>query len=194
PEDDKEESFRDDVMMRRRMTTRMRRRKKSTQLRLTLLRAESLSTSYPLPLSTPPSGTPPLLHIPLPTSTPPLILPSTSYKADVPKVKLPPWKRLCIVLGPRFKVGKISYAPTIRPTGGFRANFKFVGTLDDEIGKTLRERDRFAYARTTRLMKIEARLSREAWVQSMDASDTACAEFMSLRTIVLAQQMEIAGL
>nr|GEV07543.1 hypothetical protein [Tanacetum cinerariifolium] len=31
------------------------------------LRDESPSTSYPLPLSTPPSGTPPLLPIPLPT-------------------------------------------------------------------------------------------------------------------------------
>ncbi|GJR28850.1 putative reverse transcriptase domain-containing protein [Tanacetum coccineum] len=34
-------------------------------------------------------------------------------------------------------------------------------------------RDRRAHARTARLMESEARLSREAWVQSMDASDTA---------------------
>nr|GEU57617.1 hypothetical protein [Tanacetum cinerariifolium] len=33
------------------------------------LRAESPSTSHLLPSSTPPSGTPPLLHIPLPTSS-----------------------------------------------------------------------------------------------------------------------------
>ncbi|GJU79664.1 putative reverse transcriptase domain-containing protein [Tanacetum coccineum] len=79
------------------------------------LRAESPSTSHPLPLplpivllhtrasmammrattpstyilayrsETPPSGTPPLLPIPLPTSSPPLLLPSTDYRADVPK-------------------------------------------------------------------------------------------------------------
>ncbi|GKG01679.1 hypothetical protein Tco_0306384, partial [Tanacetum coccineum] len=30
-----------------------------------------------------------------------------------------------------------------------------------------------AHARTARLMKTEARISREAWVQSLDASDTA---------------------
>ncbi|GKC48028.1 hypothetical protein Tco_1065750 [Tanacetum coccineum] len=106
------------------------------------LRVESPSTSHPLPLplpivlpytresmamtrnaapstyilaprsETPPSGTPPLLPIPLPTSSPPLLLPSTDYKADVPEC---------------------SSAPTARPTGGFRADYGFVGTLDAKI-------------------------------------------------------------
>nr|GFC22257.1 hypothetical protein [Tanacetum cinerariifolium] len=97
------------------------------------LRAESPSTSYPLPLTTPPSRTPPLLPIPLPTSSPSLILPSTSHKADVLEVTLSPQKRLCIALGLRFKVGKSSSAPTARPTGGFRADYGFVSTLNDEI-------------------------------------------------------------
>ncbi|GJZ74493.1 hypothetical protein Tco_0638958, partial [Tanacetum coccineum] len=44
------------------------------------------------------------------------------------------------------------------------------------------------------LMETEARLSREAWVKSMDASDTASFEVRALRTTVLAQQMDIAGL
>ncbi|GJX43090.1 hypothetical protein Tco_0259766 [Tanacetum coccineum] len=79
------------------------------------LRAEAPSTSHsPLPhiilshtrADTPPSGTPPsgtplLLPIPLPTSSPPLHLPSTNHGADRPEVCLPPWKRLCIALGPR---------------------------------------------------------------------------------------------
>ncbi|GKD63501.1 putative reverse transcriptase domain-containing protein, partial [Tanacetum coccineum] len=52
-------------------------------------------------------------------------------------------------------------------------------------------RDRCAHARTTRLIESEARLSREAWVQSMDASDTARSEVRALRTTVLAQQTEI---
>nr|GEV06009.1 putative reverse transcriptase domain-containing protein [Tanacetum cinerariifolium] len=60
------------------------------------LRAEAPSTSHPL--STPPSGTPPLLPIPLPTSSPPLLLPSTSHRADVLEVTLPPQKTLCIAL------------------------------------------------------------------------------------------------
>nr|GEV36060.1 hypothetical protein [Tanacetum cinerariifolium] len=42
-------------------------------------------------------------------------------------------KRLCIALGLRFEVGESSSAPTARPTGGFRADYRFVGTLDDEI-------------------------------------------------------------
>nr|GEV20155.1 retrovirus-related Pol polyprotein from transposon TNT 1-94 [Tanacetum cinerariifolium] len=63
------------------------------------IRYEAPFTSYPLPSSTPSSGTPPLLTIPLPTSSPPLLLPSTSRRADVPEVTLLPRKRLCIALG-----------------------------------------------------------------------------------------------
>nr|GEU51203.1 reverse transcriptase domain-containing protein [Tanacetum cinerariifolium] len=47
------------------------------------LRAETPSSSHPLPSSTPPSGTPPLLHIHLLISSPPLVLPSKSHRADV---------------------------------------------------------------------------------------------------------------
>nr|GEU38949.1 putative reverse transcriptase domain-containing protein [Tanacetum cinerariifolium] len=172
------------------------------------LRAKAPSTFHPLPSSTPPSGTPPLLPIPLPTSSPTLLLSSTSHRVDVPEVTLPPQKRLCIALGLRFEVSEISSAPTARPTGGVRADYGFVITLDDEIrikdfvtivkqdtdeiyGRlddthddrllmsgqlNMLRKDRSAYARTARLMKSEARLSREAWLQSMDASDTARAE------------------
>ncbi|GKC71790.1 putative reverse transcriptase domain-containing protein [Tanacetum coccineum] len=226
------------------------------------LKAESPSTSHPLPLlspillphtrasvammrvaapstyilaprsgillsETPPSGTPPLLPIPLPTPLPPLLLPSTVCRAGVSEV------------------GESSSAPTARPTGGFRADYGFVGTLDDEIRRdpkrevgygitdtwdemvedihgtltatdvaglshrmtdfvtTIRQdtdeiygrlddalddrslmsgqlnklrRDRCAHACTARLMESDARLSREAWVQSMDASDTTHSE------------------
>nr|GEV32578.1 hypothetical protein [Tanacetum cinerariifolium] len=95
------------------------------------LRAETPSTSHPLPSGTPPSGTSPLLPIPLPTPSPPLILLSTSHRADVPEVTLPP------------------------------------------------QRDRRDHARTARLMETEARLSRQAWVQFMDASDLARSEWSS---------------
>nr|GEV04696.1 hypothetical protein [Tanacetum cinerariifolium] len=171
---------------------------------------------------TPPSGTPPLLPIPLPTSSPNLLLSSMSHRADVPEVTLPPWSRFSISLGLRFKVGESSSAPTTRLTRGFRADYEFVGTLDDEIRRdperedtdeiyrrlddtqddrllmsgqlNMLRRDRRAYARSARLMEREARLSREAWVQSMDASDTAHAEVMSLRTTVLAKLSKLAGL
>ncbi|GKB69735.1 hypothetical protein Tco_0931147 [Tanacetum coccineum] len=82
---------------------------------------------------TPPSGTPPLLPIPLPTSSPTLLLPSTVCRAGVSEVMLPPRKRLCIALGLRFEVGESSSDPTARTTRGFRADYGFVGTLDDEI-------------------------------------------------------------
>nr|GEX98807.1 putative reverse transcriptase domain-containing protein [Tanacetum cinerariifolium] len=42
-------------------------------------------------------------------------------------------------------------------------------------------RDRHDHTRTARLMKTEARLLRQAWVQSMDASDTAHAEVAALQ-------------
>nr|GEX50410.1 reverse transcriptase domain-containing protein [Tanacetum cinerariifolium] len=100
-------------------------------------------------------------------------LPSTSHKANVSKVTLPPRKRSCIALGPRYEVEESYSAAAARPTGGFRADYGFVATLDDEIWRDP---------------------EREAWVQSMDASDTARVEVMSLRTIVLAQQTEIMKL
>ncbi|GJW68521.1 putative ribonuclease H-like domain-containing protein [Tanacetum coccineum] len=71
------------------------------------LRAETPSTSHPLPSSTPPSGTPPLLPIPLPTPSPPLLFVEQVFPS--------------------------SSAPTARPTGGFRVDYGFVATLDDEI-------------------------------------------------------------
>nr|GEW88602.1 putative reverse transcriptase domain-containing protein [Tanacetum cinerariifolium] len=55
-------------------------------------------------------------------------------------------------------------------------------------------RDRHAHAYTRHLMETEARLSREAWVRSMDASDLARGEVMSLRTTVLGQTTEIREL
>nr|GEW36708.1 hypothetical protein [Tanacetum cinerariifolium] len=222
------------------------------------LRSESPSTSYPLPSNTPPSGTPPLLPIPLPISSPPLLLPFTNHRVDVLEVTLPPQKRLCIALGPRFKVGESSFALTTRAIGGFRAGTRDRGRLDetlrevgygitdtwdemiedmlgtpaitdvaglsqrmtdfvttimqdtDEIYRRLDDvhddrlfmsgqlnmlrRDRRAHARTTRIMKTEARLSRQAWGQSMVASDTSRVEVMSLRTTMLAQQSGITRL
>ncbi|GJV52039.1 hypothetical protein Tco_1447780 [Tanacetum coccineum] len=176
--------------------------------------------------------------------------------ADRPEVTLPPQKRLSIALGPRYKVGESSSAPTARPPGGIRADYGFVATMDREImrdlerdvsyeitdtwdemlvdmpgapatddtelGRRMTEfttrvrqdtneiytrlddeqterqlmagrlnmlyRDRRAHARTALLMEREARMSREAWGRSMDASDLARSEVMSLRTTVLGQR------
>ncbi|GJX05722.1 hypothetical protein Tco_0193654 [Tanacetum coccineum] len=97
------------------------------------LRAKTPSTSYPLPSSIPPSGTPPLLLILAPTSSPSLMLPFADHRADRPKVCLPPRKRLCIALCPRYEVEESLSAPAARPTKGFRADYGFVATLDREI-------------------------------------------------------------
>ncbi|GJV49834.1 hypothetical protein Tco_1440046 [Tanacetum coccineum] len=69
------------------------------------LRVEKPSTSHLLPLSTPPPGIPPLLPIPLPTPSPPML---SSLNNHVEQV-------------------------FSRPTGGFRVDYGFIGTLDDEI-------------------------------------------------------------
>ncbi|GJZ50590.1 putative reverse transcriptase domain-containing protein [Tanacetum coccineum] len=99
------------------------------------LRTESPSTSHPLPLPPPIvlPRTPPLLPIPLPIASPPLLLPFTNCRADVPEVMLPPRKRLCIALGPRYETRECSSALTTRPTGGFKAVYGFVSTMDAEI-------------------------------------------------------------
>ncbi|GKF52250.1 hypothetical protein Tco_0148717, partial [Tanacetum coccineum] len=91
------------------------------------------STSHSLPL-------PPLSPIPAPTPSPPLLLPSTNCRDDRPKVTLPPRKRLGITLGPRYEVRESSSAAAARPTGGLRANYGFVATMDREIKRDL-ERD-----------------------------------------------------
>ncbi|GJY20199.1 hypothetical protein Tco_0392765 [Tanacetum coccineum] len=83
---------------------------------MTRLRAETTSTSHPLPL---------------PTSSPPLQLLSYDYKTDRPEITLPPRKRLGVDLGPRYEIGEGSSAAI--PTGGRRADYGFVSTMDTEI-------------------------------------------------------------
>ncbi|GKF62289.1 hypothetical protein Tco_0182343, partial [Tanacetum coccineum] len=129
---------------------------------------------------TPPSGTPPLLHIPLPTSSPPLLLPSTDCREDVLEVRLPPRKR-------------VDTATNVAELGQRMTNFvttvrqdidEIYGRLDDAQDDrslmsgqfNLLRRDKRAHASTStaRLMESEARASSKAWVQSMDASDMTC--------------------
>ncbi|GJX36214.1 hypothetical protein Tco_0247771 [Tanacetum coccineum] len=173
----------------------------------------------------------------LPTSSPPLLLPSTDYRVYVLEVTLPHQKRLCIILGPRHEVEESSSAPTARPTGGFRADYGFVGTLDAEIRRdpereigygisviwedpdkiakeipatnvaelgqrmtdfvtTVRQDtneiygDRLSHARTARLMQGEARAAREAWSQSMNASDTTRSEAQLIEALTLLRTLQ----
>ncbi|GKA11012.1 hypothetical protein Tco_0690445, partial [Tanacetum coccineum] len=72
--------------------------------------------------------------------TPPLHLLSIDRRADIPEVTLSPQKRLGIAFGPRYEVGESSSAAASRPTGGLRADYSFVATMDREIMRDL-ERD-----------------------------------------------------
>nr|GEU62455.1 hypothetical protein [Tanacetum cinerariifolium] len=164
---------------------------------IAMMRATALSTYILAPLSkTPPSGTPPLLPIPLPTSSPPLLLPSIDHRADVPEVTLPPWKRLCIALGFRAYYGFVDTLDAeIRRDLDREIGYEITDVWEDpdEIAKEIPmtdvaesddrllmsgqlnslRRDRRSHARTARLMESEARASRKAWVQSLDANDMA---------------------
>ncbi|GJZ48967.1 putative reverse transcriptase domain-containing protein [Tanacetum coccineum] len=169
------------------------------------MRAEAASTSHSLPLPPPfilsptrpdaPSlGIPPPLSISVPTSSPPLLLPSASHREDRPEVTLPPRKRLA---------------------GGLRVDYGFVATMDreirrdperevgygitdswDEIVETLQgapvstDTDEI-YTRLDDEQKLDYPESLE---RSMDCSDLACGEVMSLRTTVLGQMSEIREL
>nr|GEZ90943.1 putative reverse transcriptase domain-containing protein [Tanacetum cinerariifolium] len=151
------------------------------------------------------------------TSSPPLQLPSASRREDRPEVTLPPQKRLGIALGPRYEVGESSSAAT-RPTGGLRADYGFVATVDreimcdlerevgygitdswDEIVETLQgapvstDTEVGGYMREFET-RVKARMSREAWVRATDTSDLVRGEVMSLRTTVLGQMPEIREL
>ncbi|GKA81899.1 hypothetical protein Tco_0788647, partial [Tanacetum coccineum] len=175
-------------------------------------------------------GIPPPLPISVPISSPPLLLPSTSHREDRTEVTLPPRKRLGIAPGPRYKVGESSYATAARPTGGLRADYGFIATMDREIRhdperevgygiidlqdtdeiytrldneQSQRQllagrlnmlfRDRRAHVYTRHLMETKARLSREAWRRSMDASDLAHGEVMSLHTTIIGTSDHTTG-
>ncbi|GJY52910.1 hypothetical protein Tco_0444574 [Tanacetum coccineum] len=93
------------------------------------LKASTSSTHHPLHPS------PPLPPLPLPASL--FIPPLVDHKEDIPEAKLPPPKWLCLTtLTSRFEVGESSNAAA-RPTGGHRANYGFIDTLD---AKTRRQR------------------------------------------------------
>ncbi|GJV04819.1 hypothetical protein Tco_1338388 [Tanacetum coccineum] len=159
------------------------------------LRVEAASTSHLLPL--PP---PIILSYTRPdassSGTPPLHLLSTDRREDTPEVTLPPRKRLVIALGPRYEIGESSSAAAARPARGLRADYGFVPTMDREIRRDL-ERD-VRYGITDSWDEIVEAMQGTPVVidvgRSMDASDLARAEVMSLRTTMLAQQSKIREL
>ncbi|GJX25187.1 reverse transcriptase domain-containing protein [Tanacetum coccineum] len=137
-------------------------------------------------------GIPPPLPISVPTSSPPLLLPSASRREDRPEVTLPPRKRLGIALGPGYEVGESSSAAAARPARGLRADYGFVATIDREIRHDSEERLEYGITILVGRADCPTRLWGEG--RSMDASDLAREEVMSLRTTVLGQMLEIREL
>ncbi|GJW60944.1 hypothetical protein Tco_0110279 [Tanacetum coccineum] len=79
-------------------------------------------TSLPLP-SSPLPALPASLFVPLPVDC----------REDTPEAELPPRKRLCLTTSTsRNEVG-VSSTVAPRPTGGHRADYGFIGTMDAEI-------------------------------------------------------------
>ncbi|GJV44862.1 reverse transcriptase domain-containing protein [Tanacetum coccineum] len=112
------------------------------------LRAETPSTSHPLPLP------------------PPNVLPHTRASVAISGVfeaTLPPQKRLCIALGLRYEVGESLSALTARPTRGCRADYGFISTLDDKI-----RRDPKSLFSTILLIELSQRMTAIAMTVRQD--------------------------
>ncbi|GKB03044.1 hypothetical protein Tco_0831133 [Tanacetum coccineum] len=160
-------------------------------------------SSPPASLLSPWSSSPPQIPFPLP---PPNHLHHYHYHhphlEDRPEVNLPPRKRLGIALGPRYEVGESSAAAGLRDSWMITDSWdEIVETLqgapvstDTELGAHVREFESMVRRDTdeiymmlddeqmsmhitrVHMMETEARMSREAWGRSMDASDLARAE------------------
>ncbi|GKA92747.1 hypothetical protein Tco_0814672 [Tanacetum coccineum] len=110
------------------------------------LRASSPSTHHLLHPSPPLPPLPSSLYLPPPVPTssplpspplPPLLAllfipPPVDCREDIPEVELQPHKRLCLTaLTSEYEVGE-SLTIATRPTGGHRADYGLIGTLDAE--------------------------------------------------------------
>ncbi|GKF25507.1 hypothetical protein Tco_0081401, partial [Tanacetum coccineum] len=104
------------------------------------LRAETPSTSYPLLL---------------PTSSPLLQLLSSDHRTDRPDITLPPQKRLCIDLGPRYEIGESSAAAATRPIGGRRADYGFVVMGQQAVISQLQAVDRRSQVVTSEMLQAD---------------------------------------
>ncbi|GJS77373.1 putative reverse transcriptase domain-containing protein [Tanacetum coccineum] len=165
--------------------------------------------SPPLPqIPSPPLPPPPSsLHLPPPVPTslplpssplPPLpvslfIPPPVDRREDIPEAELPPHKRLCLTAPTsRYEVGEsLTAAP--RPTGGHRADYGFIGTMDAEIRRRRAEevgygiRDVWGQLSASAIGKIQA-----LWLEPDSADDrgasSSCLEQYAAKNILLAMQ------
>ncbi|GJU97966.1 hypothetical protein Tco_1327237 [Tanacetum coccineum] len=100
-----------------------------------------------------------------------------------------------------YEVGESSSTAAARSTGGFRANYGFLATMDREIKRDLERDVGYGIIDIWDEMLVDMPgapatddTELEAWGRSMDTSDLARSEVMSLRTTVLGQQAVITKL
>nr|GEV20849.1 hypothetical protein [Tanacetum cinerariifolium] len=155
----------------------------SAEERLTRCLAAPAHPSPPLPPLPSSLYLPPHVPTSLPLPSPPLpaslfIPPPVDRKEEILDVELPPRKKLCLTAPTsRYMVGESS--TSARPTGGHRADYRFIGTLDAE---TKCRRD-----------KEEALVSKEAWAQSVGLSTAVHQELQAYRTHTQIQDHRIAS-
>ncbi|GKB33570.1 hypothetical protein Tco_0872971 [Tanacetum coccineum] len=130
-------------------------------------------TSLPLPSS---------LLLPLPASL--FIPPPVDRREDIPEAELPPCKRLCLTAPTsRYEVGESSTAAP-RPTGGHKADYRFIGTIDAKIRRQRAEEVGYGIrdvwvdptkvveeVAPTTLEGVNARVTELAAVQEQDTQD-----------------------
>ncbi|GKF24853.1 hypothetical protein Tco_0080747, partial [Tanacetum coccineum] len=108
----------------------------SAEERLARCLAAPALPSSPLPIVPHPYGSPNYVRAPLGFRVAMVSLfipPPVDHREDIPEAELPPRKRLCLTaLTLRYEVGESSTAAP-RPTGGHRADYRFIGTMDAEI-------------------------------------------------------------
>nr|GEX28557.1 putative reverse transcriptase domain-containing protein [Tanacetum cinerariifolium] len=176
-----------------------------------IARRMPIPTLPPSPLSPLSSPLPQIPSPPLPLLSPPPIDPiyeeaPLGYRAarlrwkaereEIPKADLLLRKRLCTAHTSTHELGESSVAAAARHRELVRDDlYKFMDTVERGEGSTPSTmealqrarvhrlfRDKRFHAHTARLMEGEARTSRTAWTQSMDATDAACSGDIALRT------------
>ncbi|GJT76449.1 putative reverse transcriptase domain-containing protein [Tanacetum coccineum] len=171
-------------------------RLRHTTTYLCISTSHSLSLPLPFILSPTRPDAPPPMPTSAPTSLPPLLLPFASHGEDRPEVNLPPRKRE-IRRDPERYVGygiTDSWDEIVETLQGAPVS------TDTELGAHVRDFESMVRRYTDEIYTIlddeqsQRQMSREAWGRSMDASDLARAEVMSLRTTVHAQMSEITEL
>ncbi|GKE79366.1 hypothetical protein Tco_1545486, partial [Tanacetum coccineum] len=129
------------------------------------LRAETPSTSHPLPL---------------PTSSPPLQLLSSDHRTDKPEITLPPRKRLGVDLGPRYEIGEGSSVAAARPTRGRRADYGFIYGYRDQ---TIESRGG-VNTRVTELIVVQEQDTHDIYAVIGDTQDRQTQIYQSVETLV----------